>query len=172
MAVQKSLKEPEGKGPSREDLLQLYKISIDEYRFQVQLNWQRAQYYFVLNAALIAAGGGLIGVQGDKARPLAAIPFSVGLIAVVLSILVNITQHNYYRSAREHLKILEQRLGLGDLGIRTTLSLGGRYRRPATVKTFNNVMFGMLGIIDLAGVLYTSRSFLRALRYVASSWFN
>jgi hypothetical protein len=151
--------------PDPEMLLQLYKISIDEYRFQVNLNWQRSQYYFVLNAALIAAGGSLLGIQGDRGRPFAAILFTVGLIAVILAVLVTRTQHTYYRSARENLKDFEQRLGLKDFGIKTTPSFGSGHKRLATVTTFNSVMFSLLGLIDLAGVLHTWQ-------YAVSTWFN
>lgn len=139
--------------PDRETLLQLYKIAIDEYRFQVNLNWQRSQYYFVLNAALIAAGGSLAG-QADGGRPVAAALFLVGFFAAVLAVLVTYTQHSYYRSARENLKDLERRLGLTELGIRTTPSLGSQRKRLGTVTTFNYVMFSLLGLIDLFGIGY------------------
>src|SRR4051794_5500131 len=36
-------------------LWQQYKNALDEYHFQVDLNWRRSQYYFVLSAALLAA---------------------------------------------------------------------------------------------------------------------
>lgn len=54
--------------PQREDLWQLYKLAIEEYRFQVNLNWQRSQYFLGLNAAIISVGAGLIhlGPQDDS----------------------------------------------------------------------------------------------------------
>lgn len=153
--------------PGEDKLLQLYKVAIEEYRFQVTLNWQRSQYYFVLNAALIAAGGSLLG-QGDRSRPFAAILFGIGLVAVILSLLVTRTQHSYYQSARENLKDLEKRLGFVDFGIRTTPSQGSRRKRLATVTTFNNVMLSLLGLIDFAGVASTGRSLVSAV----PSWFS
>lgn len=148
--------------PDQAKLLELYKIAIDEYRFQVTLNWQRSQYYFVLNAALIAAGGSLLGIQGDRGRPFAAVLFGVGLVAAVLSMLVTRTQHTYYRSTRENLKDLEKRLGFAEFGIRTTPSQGSGSKRLATVTTFNNVMFSLLGFIDFAGLVYTGKSLVQA----------
>lgn len=152
----------------QETLFQLYRVAIEEYRFQITLNWQRSQYYFVLNAALIAAGGSLFGIQGDRGRPFAAVLFLMGLVAVVLAILVTRTQHLYYREARDKLKQLQQRLGLGELGISTTPSMGSRYKRIATVRTFNSVMFSLLGVIDLAGIAATWEYFSEAIR----NWFT
>lgn len=153
---------------NQDTLFQLYRVAIEEYRFQVTLNWQRSQYYFVLNAALIAAGGSLFGIQGDRGRPFAAVLFFIGFFAVLLAMLVTRTQNSYYREAREKLKQLQQRLGLGEFGISTTPSMGSRYRRTATVRTFNTVMLSLLGVIDLAGMAATWQSFAAAVR----TWFT
>ena len=153
---------------NQETLFQLYRVAIEEYRFQVTLNWQRSQYYFVLNAALIAAGGSLFGIQGDRGRPFAAVLFFIGLVAVLLAILVTRTQHLYYREARDKLKQLQQRLGLGELGISTTPTMSSRYERIAAVRTFNAVMFSLLGVIDLAGIAATGEYFSEAVRI----WFS
>jgi hypothetical protein len=39
----------------------LYKNVVDEYRFQVQFNWQRTQYLLAFNAAILAAAVALAG---------------------------------------------------------------------------------------------------------------
>ena len=44
----------------RAELIRLYEIAVEEYRFQVQLNWNRAQYLLGFNTAVIAAGAALI----------------------------------------------------------------------------------------------------------------
>jgi hypothetical protein len=46
--------EPQADVP-RAELLELYKVVIDEYRFQLRLNWDRTQYYFVFNTAMVTA---------------------------------------------------------------------------------------------------------------------
>lgn len=164
--------EPENQEkPDREELFQLYKIAIDEYRFQVQLNWQRSQYYFILNAALIAAAGSLLGIQGDRARPLAFILFGMGAVTVFFSFLATATQHSYYKAARENLKRVEEQLGLGPLGIRTTPSLGSRQYRIGTVRNLQRAMLVMLGLIDLGGIAYSWRAFFRAIGFVLKDWF-
>ena len=45
---------------TRTELLELYRVVIDEYRFQVRLNWDRTQYFFVLNTAVTTAAGTLL----------------------------------------------------------------------------------------------------------------
>jgi hypothetical protein len=154
----------------REELLQLYKIAIDEYRFQVQLNWQRSQYFLILNAALIAAGGSMLGIQSDKARPLAAVLFVLGVVTVFFSLLATTTQHTYYRAARNHVKKVGERLGLDDLGLQTTPAMGSSLYRIGTVRNFLRTMLALLGVIDLAGLAYSWRSLYRAVSYIIQSW--
>jgi hypothetical protein len=45
--------------PSRSELLDLYRVAVEEYRFQVQLNWDRAKYLLGFNTAVIGVGTGL-----------------------------------------------------------------------------------------------------------------
>lgn len=45
---------------SNEDLLTLYKIALDEYRFQVRLNWDRTAFHLTLSSGLIAIAAGLL----------------------------------------------------------------------------------------------------------------
>lgn len=45
---------------NRDELLNLYKLSIDATHFQVRLNWDRSRYYFALNAAIIGIATGLL----------------------------------------------------------------------------------------------------------------
>jgi hypothetical protein len=74
----------------------------------------------------------------------------------------------YYREARDKLKQLQQRLGLGEFGISTTPSMGSRYERLATVRTFNTIMFSLLGVINLAGIAATWEPFSETVR----AWFS
>lgn len=41
-------------------LLSLYKIAVEEYRFEVTLNWDRTAYYLTLNSGLVAVAAGLL----------------------------------------------------------------------------------------------------------------
>lgn len=47
-------------------LIELYKASVEEYRFQVNLNWDRSKFYVLLNSGLITASCGLLRIPGFK----------------------------------------------------------------------------------------------------------
>jgi hypothetical protein len=83
----------------RSELMDLYKIAVDEYRFQVKLNADRSRDYLVLNSAVIAAG---VTLLGQKAYLLAGCVFLAGSCVAVLSELATHTQHNYYRRGHEN----------------------------------------------------------------------
>lgn len=53
-------------GPSREELTDLYKIAVEEYRFQVTLNWDRAKYLLGFNTAVITVGTGFRWRRGSS----------------------------------------------------------------------------------------------------------
>src|ERR1700730_15508311 len=63
----------------RSELFDLYKLSVEEYRFQVQLNWDRAKYLLGFNTAVIEAGTGLVKFGGKAADELLVGLFAVGL---------------------------------------------------------------------------------------------
>jgi hypothetical protein len=113
-----------------------YRVVIDEYRFQVDLNWRRSQYYFVLNAAILVASLGLFASNVAVPRTVIAIPFAMGLAVTLLAIAANQTQNAYYYAIRDKKQLLELRLGLGELAIQTTRGMGNRsFRRIGRVTT-------------------------------------
>ena len=62
-------------------LLELYKVSVDEYRFQVNLNWDRNKFYVLLNSGLITATCGLLRLpEFQFAEFLTAPLFFLGLL--------------------------------------------------------------------------------------------
>lgn len=129
-----------------------YRAAVDEYRFQVDLNWRRSQYYFVLNAAILVAGVGLVQSDADLPRLVEAVPFMIGAFVALLAIAANLTQKDYYLAARDTKSTLERRLGLGDLAIRTTPGMGSRrIRRLGRVTTFQVVVLIALGVADVFG---------------------
>jgi hypothetical protein len=72
--------------PQRDELLDLYKVAVEEYRFQVQLNWDRAKYLLGFNTAIIGVGTGLFKIGSHaSATPLLIGIFVVGLVAATLS---------------------------------------------------------------------------------------
>lgn len=137
--------------PRREELLDLYKIAIEEYRFQVKLNADRSRDYVVVNSAIIASG---VALLGQAHLPLlAGGVFTVGLVVAALAIMGTATQHGYYRDARDNHKQIANRLGFSDLALIKTKPGGSRYRRFGSVTTLNYVILALLCLVDTMGAL-------------------
>ena len=60
---------PPDPDPSRDDLWRLYTHAVEEYRFQVSLNWQRLQYFMGLNVAVLSVGAGLLRRRPTTGSP-------------------------------------------------------------------------------------------------------
>jgi hypothetical protein len=145
--------------PTRKELLELYKIAVEEYRFQVKLNADRSRDYVVLNSAIIAAAITLLGQA--KLPALAGLVFAIGLVVALLSILGTDTQHGYYRDTKNAKQQLERQLGIADLTLVKTKPTGSRYRRFGSVTRFNFVILSLLAVLDGAGVAYILVSAVR-----------
>jgi len=125
----------------------LYKIAVDEYRFQAQYNWSRTQYLLGFNAAVLAAALALV----DRSGRGAALVFLVGVCAAILSVLVVRQQHDYYRAARNHMSRVEERYQVPvDERLDTTSTLGGR-RRKVSVNQVVHLLLALIAAADLAG---------------------
>jgi hypothetical protein len=114
---------------STEQLLTLYKIAIEEYRFQVKLNWDRTAYYLTLNGGLITIATGLLKVGSSPVvNLLVATVFLIGLGASWIAIKNIRTGHEYYRRTVVKKTLLEDQLGLTkpseDYAARPTLAVG------------------------------------------------
>jgi hypothetical protein len=137
---------PDGEGPDR--TLELYKVAVDEYRFQAHFNWSRTQYLLAFCAAILAAGVGVAG-QGRGA----ALVFALGAVVAGMSVQVTRVQHGYYAKARDHLRRLEERLELDrDARLDTTATLGERKKPRVNVTGVINLLFVALVVAHLVGV--------------------
>jgi hypothetical protein len=98
---------------SNQHLLDLYKIAVEEYRFQVKLNWDRTAYHLTLNSGLIAVAVGLLKVGSAPVVNLfVAGVFLIGLLASVIGIQAISKGHRYYRHTVVKKTLLEEQLGL------------------------------------------------------------
>lgn len=102
--------------PDRSELLDLYKIALEEYRYEVSLSWDRLKHYFVVNAGLTTIGASLLKVGSGKAASVAldlvvSAVFWVGLFAAVLGIMSIFRSREYYRVTVFKKAQLEQLLG-------------------------------------------------------------
>ena len=97
----------------RDELWRLYQIAIDEYRYSVQLNGGRMQYYVVLNSGLVAVATGLLSTaDSDSVRLLAAGIFFIGFVAAAIGISGIYKSREYYRATVFQKTLCEELLGL------------------------------------------------------------
>jgi hypothetical protein len=92
------MQEDRGSSLNEARLMELYKIAVEEYRFQVTLNAARSRDYLVLNSAIIAAG---VTLLGQKSNLLAGAVFVAGFCVAALTGFVTHTQHKYDRETQE-----------------------------------------------------------------------
>lgn len=135
----------------RSELREQYRLAVEEYRFQVELNWKRSEYFFVLNVAILLAAVTLLSTSTSLPREVIALVFLVGAGLATASILANRTQHGYYRAARDVKGRLETQLGLDDLALSTTPGMGSRFGRLGQVRTFLSIMLAALVAVNLTG---------------------
>lgn len=123
--------------------IDLYRIAVEEYRWQAGLNWTRTQYLLGLNVLILVAGTTFV-------RPVLAVAtLSFGAVAAVLSAGAVRTQHGYYRAARDHLPRLELDLQIPERQrLDTTSTQGGRPRRVS----IHQVVYLLLAAIVVADV--------------------
>lgn len=142
-------------GLERDELWRQYGFALEEYRFQVTLNWDRTRYLLTLDVGIIPAATALLGLDGASGPLIAAVYFA-GVLVSVLGIVTLRTQRSYYRSARNSKAKLEELLDLGDLAIRTTpgmASTRGTDRWRLSVHRVLWLAFGGIGLVHLAGIV-------------------
>lgn len=124
----------------------IYKVAVDEYRFQAQHNWSRTQYLLAFNAGILTAGAAVASQGGRGAAPV----FLLGVVAAVLSGVALKTQHDYYRAARDHMRRVEAALHVPtDQQMDTTSTMGNRRR----IVSVNGVVYLLLAAIAAANVV-------------------
>ncbi len=84
--------------PDRRELLELYRVAIDEYRFEVRLNWDRMQYYVVVNSGIVAVGTSLIA-KADTfgVVALSGTMFIIGFVMTIIGIFAIHRGRDYYQ---------------------------------------------------------------------------
>lgn len=129
--------------------IDLYRLAVEEYRFQAEFNWKRTQYLLAFNAAILAAGTAVSGRFGAYAIPV----FALGAVACVLAVLVMHQQHDYYRAARNRMVRMEEERGIPLANrVDTTSTLGAR-RRSVSVTQLIYLLTGAVGVAHVVGIL-------------------
>jgi hypothetical protein len=159
-------------------LMDLYKIAVDEYRFEVKLNWDRTAFYLTLDSGLLAVAAGLLKLQAGDSHQLlnlsVAFVFLAGAMLSIIGVLAVRRGHDYYRRTVIKKTIIEDALGLTrpiteyplrhSLAISTTLGQGEhlqiiyntsdwqeRAMRPGSVTSLTIATLVMFLIVDAVG---------------------
>jgi hypothetical protein len=100
--------------PLRSDqLLELYHVAVDEYRFEVKLGWDRTMHYLVFNAGIISVGTGLLRLDNPPlGYLLIAAIFLLGFCTSLIARGAIRRGHQYYRRTVVKKTLLEDMLGL------------------------------------------------------------
>jgi hypothetical protein len=166
------------RGRSALDKVQLYRLAVEELRFQIDLNWRRAQYYLALNLAVVGVGAGLLKIQAQpqgvgsgvstslSATATYLLPagiFAVGIATAILALLANHTLRGYYHSVQGEKSRVERLLQLTDYTIRTTPGSGSKRRRFGSATFYQGLLLGLIAVIDAGGLAYSLLLFLRIL---------
>lgn len=94
-------------------LFDLYKIAVEEYRFEVKLNTDRMIHYLVFNAAVLSVGAGLLKAGGSPLTTgFVLLLFAAGIPTAVLGVRAVKKGHEYYRRAVYKKTLIEAMLGL------------------------------------------------------------
>jgi hypothetical protein len=138
---------------ARPELLDLYKVAVDEYHFQATFNWSRAQYWMVFNSGILIAGTALLTVPGRSVYPV--VVFLVGAVASLLSMrAVQVAHSRYYRAARGRVKRFEELLSIpNDLQFDTTTGFTGRQRPKVNVSAVTYLLLTVLAVADITGAV-------------------
>jgi hypothetical protein len=130
---------------SNEHSFDLYKIAVEEYRFQVKLNWDRTAYHLTLSSGLIAIAVGLLKVGSAPIVNLfVAGIFLIGLLASLIGIKTICKGHGYYRRTVVKKTLLEDHLGLN----KPLEGYEGRLTPAISTTTSQNEQFQILHNTD------------------------
>jgi hypothetical protein len=173
----------------RELLLKVYDAALAEYRFNVQLSWDRTKFFLVLSSGMIAAGVGLIRFSENNA---AASGF-VALFFICSALITNSGRatlalgKRYYRESVFTKTLVERELGLlerlpGMNSDKATLSIavtdGQRDYRgvlfgdkpslasqisPTTVIANVRTIFFVVILIEIGGCMYAASNTINAI---------
>lgn len=146
--------QPERQQENREELLELYKLALEDYRFQVQPNWGRSQYFLVLNLTFIGIATGIVQLGQGTISALVGFMYLAGFVFCVFSILALKAQRKFYRSARDQKQWFEDQLKLGAASITPVEHSDSKASKVMTFKTFVNFMFVLMGALNLFSAIF------------------
>lgn len=150
----------EGKDLTREQLLTLYKIALDEYRAAVSLSWDRQKFFLTINALILGAAASFS--RQAVSGPMLAGVFGLGVVTSVLGFVAVDVGHKYYRRTRSVFQAAEELLGLPmELRVRTTEGMARISRvglgKLAKITTLTQLVLALLGIAEAIAMVVLLR---------------
>jgi len=143
-----------------DDLLDLYKVAVEEYRFQVQLNWDRAKYLLGFNTAVISVGAGLVKLSGKEAKFLLIGLFAIGFATSLLSLSAVYLQHNYYRSTRGRMVSIARQLNIEEFAVASTPGVRGERKtfilKLGRVQYILYVLLTLTALVNIYAIIYVA----------------
>jgi hypothetical protein len=114
---------------SSDKLWDLYKIAIDEYRFEIKLGWDRTMFYMVFNSAMVSVAAGLLKLENPPiVYAFIGGIFLLGCFTSLMGVGAIAKSHEYYRRTVVKKTVIEDILGLtaplNDYPGRHTLTIG------------------------------------------------
>ena len=171
---------PEQTTADDQRLFDLYKLAIDEYRFEVRLGWDRSVYFLVINSGILSVATGLMKADSSRWTSFfVAGIFLLGFATSVMGVLSVRKSHEYYRRTIVKKTFIEFSLGLTkpahELYPAMTLAVGttegqvdhatilgspdeyvGKKHRKTAISFLMQCVIGGIGIIDIAGFVIST----------------
>ncbi|MGN6630007.1 MAG: RipA family octameric membrane protein [Candidatus Nitrosocosmicus sp.] len=94
------------------DLLDLYKMAIDEYRFEVNLSWDSVRFFTTLHTGILAFGSSLLGLHQSSFKWALILVFVVGIILAYVAYTTRSKYREYYLRALYTKTLIEDQLKL------------------------------------------------------------
>jgi len=149
------------------ELQKQYELVLQEYRFQVQLNWDRAKHFLIFNAAIFAAA---VALYKNGATPAAKVGIALLLALCAVNSFVGrqaVAQgHEMYREIRATKTKLEKALDLGEYAIVSTQGMKREHdqaaegtpdvskARPTSITNQIRVLLLAIGMSSTIGAIY------------------
>lgn len=129
-------------------LLKAYDSEVAEYRFNVQITWDRTKFFILLNSALVAAGIGLMKFADSSflVAVFLVLFFILAISIAFFGLFITEVGKRYYREAVYTKTLLERELGLLE-PVKNTMGLHESRRNLSIAVTrgqrnFEDVLYG------------------------------
>jgi len=163
-----------------DELRELLRLAVEEYRFNVTLAWDRTKHYSTVVLTLLAGSLGLLRLEPPRPE-IAALGFLSGILVSLFASSVVRKGHEYYRNARRVKTDVETLLGRdrfphpsgqGVVDLRLSVTKGMAEEgsslsataekgiRSGSISGYTVAMFRILALLHFGGLMIAGASFL------------